>query len=214
MGDPTLVPFYLEQSSWPFVHAVVPLALYFATRDIVLTLLLIYVWESLEFLLSRVVVWLRESIWDKVIGDPMIGALSVLVFWILDEATGWDDVFRSQVGGTRRFFGFLLVWLPSSLVLLDRRRAGVDRWYTPVLGAPLYALVYIGLALAIYSPYLRPFDAVGQSVLAWLTLVAFYAVLTVPAVAVPSPFLRVLIGELIALAAASIVFVVISPLAP
>lgn len=203
MSDPTLVLFYKEQTSWPFVHAVVFLALYFATRDIVLTLLLIYVWETFEFLLSNVWPYLRESMWDKMVGDPVIGSLSVLAFWVLDQATGWDDTFVQEVNPWWRFFGFVAVSVPGWLIVLDKRVEGRD--WMPLFGTALYALVYIGLGLAIYSDYLS--GAVGDSVLAWLAIVAFLALFAIPALPWPGPFMRVLAAELLVLAITFGVFI-------
>lgn len=192
------VPFYAEQAGWPFVHAVVPLALYFATRDLELTLLLIYVWESVERVLALFIKYFKESVYDSLIGDPLVGATAAFTFWLLDQATGWDDALRANVSPLRRAACFIVIAALASFIELGSTRV-------VHVGVLIYTLFYTIVALLFYgsAPLL-----VLQSVLAWLIIVHIYALAAAPRITVPSTFLRVFGTELLVLVGALIALLI------
>lgn len=196
--------FYKEQTRWPFVHAVVALALYFALRNLVLTFLLLYVWESFEVLIAAAYNYFSEGKTDSLLGDPLIGALSAFAFWILDQTTGWDDVFHDSVGGWRRFLCFALIAVPSALVEKDKSDVRIRR---PHIGTLLYTLYYIVVAVIFYIGIFDEPVAVGQSVLAWLTIVFIYALAGGAPITIGFPvFMRVFFAEVAVTMTASILF--------
>jgi hypothetical protein len=196
-------PFYKEQTRWAFVHATVPLAIYFATRNIVLTLLLIYVWETIEYILSRFISYLHESVGDSLVGDPVVGSLTVFSFWLLDQATDWDDAIV-DVSGRRRFFCILVLFCVTPLIEIGQRTN--LRLCAPHVGTLLYALAYAGVVLVFYVPHLGS-TPIGQSVFVWLIIVALLALAAAPHTDTPSSFQRVVSMELLVLAAAFVAYI-------
>ena len=95
-------PFYLEQKRWPFAHAISNIALYQATRDPVLSLLLAYVWETLEFLLSLRFKFMKETMGDKMVGDIGVGFLSIWAFWVIDKTFGFDEFALAHISPWKR----------------------------------------------------------------------------------------------------------------
>ena len=160
-------PFWREPATFPFAHAVVPLALYFTTRNILLSLLLIYVWETIETLISLLWPYFREKRLDSLLGDPLVGSLGIFAFAFLDEAFGWRDAFRDFYGDSRgialRTTAFAAAFLGSALLTLDRGDA--VRIYVH-FGVAFFTALYVGVFLAIFS---EQFEESG--VLALLTYV-------------------------------------------
>jgi hypothetical protein len=198
--------FYKEQTRWPFVHAVVPLALYFATRNIILSLLLIYVWETAERLLKRVTSYFSENDDDSLIGDPLIGSLSIFSFWVFDQATGWDTVICENTNPWLRAACFLLIAVVSPIVELDKSKLEARG---PHLGTLAYALYYYVIALLFYTFAFTDPPAVGQSVAAWLAIVFIYALVAAAPLWVDfSLFMRIFMAEVFVTMVAAIFLVI------
>jgi len=183
--------FWRERAAWPFVHAVVPLALYFVLRDAVLALLLIYVWETVETLLALGVDFLTENKLNALVGDPLIGGLNILGFFLLDRAFGWDEAFCATVPTGLRVGAFLVIGVASFAAIIDDSADAYGRIFN--FGAALLTLIYAGAALAffnavVFHPTTPQEDAAGESVRAWLLVVGLLALVAVPRPDPTSPF--------------------------
>lgn len=202
-------PFWKEQTRWPLVHATFSLAIYFLTRDIVLALLLVYVWESIEYVLSRIFPYFKESRGDSVFGDPLVDALSIFAFWILDQATEWDDVLLNNVSSSRRLWCFIVL-VPFGLLVevgQSAQRARCD----PHIGSLLFLLAYIGVVLAFFASLFSELPALMESVLVWLIFVVFYGLFVIPYFVSPSPWVRIVFAEVLSVVGAAITLVAFNP---
>ena len=160
--------FWLETTAWSLAHYLVYAALYWASRNLLLSLLLMYVWESIELAIyllagNRYAVFVgtagtteRESVADSLIGDPLIGGLGIATFALADAFVAPLPVCCAHTW--QRAAVFLLQ--AASLFCIDwRTRTGVRYGvaisltaYT-VIGAIAYgldsALVLLWLGVAI-----------------------------------------------------------------
>jgi hypothetical protein len=169
--------FYREQKRWAFTHAVLPLAVYIATRDPVLSLLLAYVWESVELLVSLRYKYFREKADDSLIGDPLNATLSILAMFLLDTAFGWAVAFRAEVSIIRRLLCLIALAAPASLIEVGD---STNRRFVHT-GVLLYTVFYTAVALAVYVPIFSSVSAgVANSVLTWLLIVNVYALAIAP----------------------------------
>lgn len=96
--------FWQENSAWPVVHYAMPMLLYFALRTArvryaaLWALLLMYFFETLEAIGAVFADFgLAESHANSLIGDPLIGALGIVTFLLLDTAFGWADYDKPPV---------------------------------------------------------------------------------------------------------------------
>jgi len=202
--------FLHERSAWPFVHAVLPLALYATLRNAVLALLLIYVWETLETLLSLFLRSFTENKTDSLLGDPLVGALAIATLYTLDSAFGWQSAVLATTSLAARLGAFAVLGAVSALGFAFRPRASNLSW-SLVWVVPLISALYAATLLVFYNRVLfrartdAESDA-GTSVVVWLLLVFAYA--TAATLSPPttrllsSTFLRVLAAELLLLAGA------------
>lgn len=212
---PNKLEFLRERTAWPFVHAVVPLALYAVSRNLALSLLLIYVWESFEALGLFFSDIFSESKTNSLIGDPLVGALAIFSLYAMDCAFGWSEPFCATVPLGLRLGAFAVLSLANAFAFAYTPRIHNLSW-SLVWAAPLIAALYAGTLLIFFNRVLfRPQSdaerSAGTSVLVWLLLALFYAsaaTLSPPSeTLLSSTFLRVLIAELLVLV---VVLVVIS----
>jgi len=154
--------FWLERRAWPLSHFLVPSALYFALRDPVASLLLMYVWESVELAVymlfrGRYVMFAgntdtttRETVADSLLGDPIMGGTGIALFYVADLVFSWPGPqFRVLWPGTLRFFAFLAQALPSLAV--DAQTQGGTK-----IGAAVFGTLYVLFGALFYGiPLLR-----------------------------------------------------------
>lgn len=204
--------FWRERTAWPFVHAVLPLALYALSRNFVLALLLIYVWETIETAASIFIKALTENKYDALIGDPIIGALAITTLFVLDCAFNWRDAFCAAVPLGLRIGAFLVLWLVTGLAFAYEPRLHDMTWRV-VWPAPAIALLYAATLLIFFNRVVfraasADEVAAGTSVLVWLLLMALLAAAATLAppsqYVLSSTFLRVLLAELVLLVGALI----------
>lgn len=205
MADPI---FYEERAPWPFVHATAPLLLYFVTRNLTLSLLLIFLWETLETLLSLMFNFFSEQKPNSLIGDPLVGALTILGFFFLDVAFGWRRPFTMSVSPWLRFAAFLTIGVASSIVIVDGD-GDAGSWLS--VGLLIFGIVYIGLVLAFFNRIIFRYRTAderraGHSALMLIAVVALLLVAAAPRFSPTSPlssvFLRVVVVEALFLAVA------------
>ena len=181
-------PFYAEQAPWPYVHAVVPIALYIAIRynprrvpaylSLLVTILLVFVWEFFERIASYLVPVLQEPIDDSLIGDPLIGASGVLAFWLTDQYSEADSAFAETVQWYWRALVFVLA---GALTVIAGLFIG-PRIYG---GLVIYAFIYFFLGALYGIPILsapegRARTLAIQNVMLWLGLTSLYALVSAP----------------------------------
>lgn len=173
--------FWRDNSVYPFVHAVLPAALYFATRNALLSLLLMYVWETIEATLALAISrqTFGESAADSLIGDPLVGTLGIGALALLDAAYGWVDVVKRAAPLWLRLLAFAYV-ASVSLAFFALSAEQVERSRPLLVTAYGASIVVIGLLM--YAVALRS-ARFGQPLGAWLGLVALLAL----AAALPGP---------------------------
>lgn len=176
---PTTVPFYKEEKIWPFVHSLVPAALYIALRRPILALLIIYISETAEAIFRDIYQVFWETVADSLIGDIVIGSLAIGVFWLLDQATGADIAFRRTVSPWLRFVAFVLVVVATPI-------ANIVSSVSVNWGALAYYAIYLTVALVFYHPLLLKAHrgvvewVAAQSIIVWLTLTFVYTLVALP----------------------------------
>jgi len=173
--------FWREDSVYPFVHAVIPAALYFATRNATLSLLLMYVWETLELTLALLVSssTFGESAADALIGDPLVGALGIGALALADVAFGWAPLVRATAPLWLRLLASAYIAV-LSLGFFFLSAQQVDSFSSPLIAAYGVAIVVIGALM--YVTALRTAEFV-EPLAWWLGLVALLAL----AGALPGP---------------------------
>lgn len=210
---PGRLDFVHERTAWPFVHAVLPLALYAVSRNLALSLLLIYVWESLEAIGSLFTRTLTESKPNALISDPLVGALAIFALYVLDCAFGWGESFCESVPLGLRLGAFAVLALFNGLAFFYTPRVQTSTW-TLVWPVPVIALLYAAALLiffnrAIFRPQSDAEADAGASVLVWLLLASFFAMaatLSPPSDRFfSSTFVRVVLAEVLVLVVALVV---------
>lgn len=206
MSAPPL-PFYLETAVWPFIHTLVPAALYLSTRSWKFSLLVIYISESLEALFAPIFNVFAEQIGDALIGDILIGGLAITILFVLDRATGADIAFLVLVSPLRRFLAFLLI-VALTIIAPQLTFEGFN------FGVLFYFVLYTLVMLGFYASVL--YDTVpgsaahvaGQSIAVWLVMASIYALVALPVFSgfLASMFWRMLFLSLFFLIAAFIVY--------
>lgn len=137
------------------MHYVVPLALFLALRNVLLAYILIYVFETLEQLLSRIPGLQRtfqEARWDDSwIGDPLMGGTAVtgaaIVTWLLQiPETSVPPLYA-------RVIFFALVALPTIFIAdNDPPPAQQYNWSKPRVF--IHACYTVALLFATFGPYI------------------------------------------------------------
>lgn len=195
--------FYEERAPWPFVHATVPLLLYFVTRNATLSLLLLFFWETLETVLSFASDFFVEEKPNSLIGDPLVGALTIMGFFFLDIAFRWREPFTMSVSPWLRFATFATVGLASAIVIIDGD-GDSGSWLS--VGLLIFGLVYLGLVLAFFNRIIFRWrtsmeQKAGHSALVLIGVVALLLIVAAPRFSsdslLSSVFLRVVIVEAI-----------------
>lgn len=160
------------------------MALYIATRDITLTVLILYLSETGELLGASVIGVFAENIWDALFGDILIGASAVFNLWLLDQGDGADVAFQSLVSPWWRFLAFFFVfaWMPLTPAF------PVDNTFT--LGVLLFTGPYVLGSLWFYKPLFDNTTALPQktlqqslaarSILTWLCYTCIYVAAALP----------------------------------
>lgn len=173
--------FWRDNSVYPFVHAVLPAALYFATRKALLSLLLMYVWETVEALSALVVsqTVFGEGAADSLIGDPLVGALGIGALALLDVAYGWAAVVTATTALWLRLLAFAYVAV-LSLGFFVLSADDVERMRALLVA--LYGIGIVLIALLMYSVALRT-PGFRAPLAAWLALVGVLAIVA----ALPGP---------------------------
>ena len=155
--------------------------------------------ESLEFLISLRFPSFRETVGDKLLGDPLVGLLSIFAFWLLDLATGWEVYLLSEVGVGWRIVSIGILMLLSFFTIdLDLPHTK-DAVCVPHVGSLLYGSLYIIVVLLIYGRY----EALDNNVIVWICVVAFYAAVAGMRFTPPSTFQRVVSAQSLVLAVAA-----------
>lgn len=177
-----------------------------------------YIFETFERLITKAVLSVRqprarkpaatgyfeEPADDSLIGDIIVGSLSIVNFWLLDQATGWGEAVLSDTTPVFRFFAFAAVALPSVAIELSIFNT------RPVhAGTLLYATVYIAAASIFYFVFAELSADALKSVFAWLAIVVLNALVAAPYWSALSVWLRIVLAELIVLAIVFITFVVL-----
>jgi len=121
--------------------------LYIATRDWKLSILLMYIWESVEFgIVSQFTDKFSEMIDDSLLGDPIIGITIILALYFIDYHTGWDIDFRKTVPNWIRFIEFITTgFVLTILGTINDHSAAI------VLAI---GVAYIAITLIFYGYYL------------------------------------------------------------
>lgn len=166
----TTTSFVREQSVYPFTHAVVNVAFYMVVRDLRWAIIGFYVWESVELVLSAAFSGLAEECNDSLLGDPLIGLLAILAFWLYDRATGADREFRQQALEVARALAFLIIGAASFVAPL----LASDGVYW---GIVLFAGIYV-LTIVVCFWHLR--GHAGNSVVLWVLAALVYAAASLP----------------------------------
>ena len=167
--------FWREDSPWPFVHAVVPLAVYVSLRHLLVSLLLIYVWETVETLLGIVLPFFKEPKLNSLVSDPLVGTASILVFVAFEAALDNQAEFLAAASATRRITALVLIGALSPLAALGDRTE-TKRWSLRY-GALLYALLYFIVVIVAYAGVA---SSVRSSLVVWITLLVLYALAVTP----------------------------------
>jgi hypothetical protein len=172
-----------EQSVYPFVHATVNLAIYMCTRNFAATVIAWYAWETIEKSLSKAVPSLAENCDDSLIGDPVIGLLSISSFFIADFALNYDSAFRKCAWPVARLFVFLAIGIAS---FFAPQLESTDFYW----GIAVYTAIYIVAVVVGFGNVLfynnanatassRETRDARQSVTLWLFAVLAYAVTSI-----------------------------------
>lgn len=172
-----------------------------------LSLLGIYISESLEALLAPIFSVLAEQIEDALIGDIVIGALAITILFVLDRATGADIAFVLLVSPLRRFVAFLVI-VVLTIIAPQLTFEGFN------FGVLFYFVLYTLVMLGFYAPVL--YDTVpgtaahvaGQSIAVWLAMASIYTLVALPVFSgfLASMFWRMLLVSLFFLVVAFIVY--------
>jgi len=174
-------PFWREESPYPFAHFVLPLALYGAVRNVLLTMLLVYVWESVEQLLARTgyARYAGEQWDDSWFGDIVLGLLAAGTFAVADSTYGWREAVQ-MMGPPLwlRVVGYLAIVLASVMVRWQCGGTWV-RWQLL-----LFTAVYAAVTLAVFAPYWNAGAGAGPliraSTLAWLAVALVAMLISLP----------------------------------
>jgi uncharacterized membrane protein YhaH (DUF805 family) len=204
-------PFYKENKIWPYVHAVTPLALFVATRDLTLSILLVYVFETAEIIVSFSRPYFKENSPDSLIGDPLNGALTIFAGWLASQGTRSNEIFLHRVSFWTRWGCFGVIGVLASLVAIitcPLNKETKDRQRNTI-GTAIIAIIYVGVALLFYVPH---FDEplIKRDIGMWLVAATFIAVCAEPQLKITSSFIQVIIADLIVILAAFVVFLVLN----
>lgn len=167
--------FAQESAVFPLVHAVTPLAFYMCTRNFLLSITAMYVWEQMELLLSGAFASLAETCSDSLVGDPIIGFFGMLPFVLLDWVTGFDVVFRRHANVWLRVLAFVGIGI-ATLIPVHLETSTVY-WGIAVF-IPTYILVAL-LAfkdLVFYTGPNAEVQYAGISVIIWLIAVLTHGI--------------------------------------
>ena len=202
------LPFYEERALWSFAHATCALALYIASRNIVLSLLLMFVWESYEAIASRYVVFFLEDIGDSLIGDPLVGALAIFTAWLIGQATGWDAIALEEAGFWRRWLCFVVIALINSGVGAVFHPDGQrSNRHIVTRGVILVLLLQVVTIFSFYGNLLE--SRLGPNIVWWLLMGLAYGWAAAMPTNRPSTFFRVVVMEILVLLGNFIAFVFI-----
>jgi hypothetical protein len=204
------IPFYKENKIWPFVHSVMPLALFFTSRNIVLSLLLIYVFETMEKTVSFFTPYFKENAADSLIGDPVNGALAIFAGWLVTQGTNSNERFLHEVGFWRRWGCFLVIGAVGSIIAIITCPEGFesrDRQRITI-GVALIIVVYVGIVLLFYLPYLED-TQISFDITLWLIGASFIALCAEPQLKAISCYMQVIIADVILVVAAFIMFLIL-----
>jgi len=136
--------FWRENVIFPFAHYVVPLALYLASRSLWFSLFIMYLWESIETIIGEFIDDSYQEPWyDRFVGDPLHGGMSILTAWAADEAFCWRNAFETDVHVGLRFGFFVTIFIGQILLILPSKH-----W----IGIFVYGTFYIGMIFAFFWP--------------------------------------------------------------
>ncbi len=173
--------FFLEEVAWPYVHVLVPAAVYIEFRRIDWALLVIYISESVEAVLRPFFVQFGETLDDSLIGDIVLGSLAIAALWFLDIATGAASAFRRAEPVSVRALGLVLPPLYSAVFLFDLP-AGTTFDVRVLIFYALYALTILSLhTRSIFWPRAGTRDQLsGRALLVWLAAALVLTVFALP----------------------------------
>jgi hypothetical protein len=173
--------FWREERSWPFSHVVMPLAVYVTTQDITLSLLVIYVWETAEQVLSYANPYFGETRNDSLIGDPLLGASAIFAYAAIGSALGVREPFLAATSVGVRLVALLALGVLTVVLAMDERVVErAERRWLARCGVPLYTLASVGIILAFYIGPALQSASVANALAAWLALQLVYGALATP----------------------------------
>lgn len=173
--------FFLEEAAWPFVHVLVPAAVYIETREIVWSLLLIYASETVEAVLRPFFVEFGETLTDSLVGDIIVGSMAIGALWLYDIYTGAAPAFRDAEPIRVRVLGLILPSVYSAIFLVDLAEGSRIDWRVLLFYA-FYALTFLAIhSRSIFWPRRGTRDNIaGRALLVWLAAAFVYAALALP----------------------------------
>lgn len=211
--------FFREDSIWPYVHCLINGSLYYNVRSWRLSLLLMYIWETLEYaVVSQFSDKFSEAKDDSLVGDPIVGFLIITALFIADVILGGKTAFIRTVPAYIRFLCFVTHGIMATVVGFFNSNSG---W--PIL---LVGVLFVAIALAFYGSFIFPrqadvvFERARLITKRHLTQFLYFVVVLTLLVA-PRPFhperfpfnswMRVVLAETTYLGAMSIAYVMIRP---
>jgi hypothetical protein len=149
------------------VHYILPAALYAASRNLFLSLWLVWAWESVEHVLALGFPSLAETWYDSLLGDPLQGSLSIASMYLADAVWLWGESVVARVPLALRLLHFGIVAVTSF---------GANSFAGASLrvGVLAYGALYVGSALLIYGA--------NDDVAAWLVTVGAVTLVATPTI--------------------------------
>ena len=175
-------PFWREESGFPFVHYVLFLSAYVTSRNLLLTVVLVYAWESLEQVLARAG-WAHRAgeQWDDSWwGDVLIGVLGAASFALIDEQTAWSATATAVPLGVR-----LAVYAAHIVTSWCIVWPWPDQTHVRP-GVLVVTVLYAAASLLGYAWYFTSVPGVSGTIALQLALVAASALLAAPVVRDPT----------------------------
>jgi hypothetical protein len=153
-------PFWRERADWPLIHYLVALALvgtqvvphiWGTAAFLAISYLLLYIHESNETLLALRFNYFTESRANGLLGDILIGAVAVTAFFLFDDLTRWDKLFRHFFSYWVRLVVFLVLAISSFFFeRLNRAKRFEEVNKILRLGTCLYVAFYAILIALVF----------------------------------------------------------------
>lgn len=149
--DPAISSWLCENSYWPIVHTIYPMILYSYLYDVKTTVMLFYVWESIEavfevFARTIVLDVGTESLGDSLLSDVAMGLSGIFIYW-LASLYGNNEYRKCPP----LFSGFEVLWLKYvfQFIVLALPTGFLQSFHTYFAGG-LISITYI--IMMVYVP--------------------------------------------------------------